>query len=792
MPTPLEVISYDGYDFASNDWYGGQPYDSSRGQWAINQNVAQRTGNTPVVSPGAISPRRIAVDFTLEPNSTLGVLEAIDELIGSLNPLDQTARTLIANRNGVTVQREARIEIPNGFSSSGAVNVVQVVFVSESPEWTEETPVTEDQTGSPSPDAQFSLEVINAGTAPVHPVYQIRWITQRVSKSTVYGQEYRKLLVLTNTQARTIPPFPYRVNLGNTAALVSGSKAQADGDDLRIIVGGRDTTRKLIGWNLTQSWCWVVIPGMDALGELQIEIVYGNASATNPPVWTDPDPTKPVIDMDWETGTATGGSTTTVVKAGAGWAVDKWDRGYVTMLTGLNAGVTREITDSTADTLTTSAFSNSNANGDTFLIAMSRNERWNYAVRQTDREAEYARGRWYLDSPMYTPNDVSFDSPGSWRPELIMENRDSMGAKRFSMIDTGSGDKDPFAILDAQRMWEGNDGNVYNPGTADGAAISVPVPIRWIYWQYQFDNPNGMCKTWIGVRGSGSEDWAAIMEDDAITTGLTTLGAGGGSTTFLDVATSFGSVYQIAMALLPQNDIEIDLTWRRDTGSLTSATTTVSTDSSKEWETDQYDNGSILMLSGVNKGIKRSITSGTSTAQTHAAFPAASADGDRYVVQNKRLKGRLLDGAMLALELDATMIDADYGSEEAVYEFAGSIWVGNGPGGASSGQHRSYFGSFQSSPTDAENLRLFLGADEVIEVDSARRRVRILNTVSDEYVRTLTDPMVVVQYCPVFTEEFVRSADWLPLGVGSQTVWLQDNSMGEMGISVTYYPAYLA
>lgn len=782
MVTPLEIISYDGFDFSAYDWYAGQPLETSRGQYGISQNITSRAGNTSVVGPGAISPRRITVDIVHQGAST-DLLAAIDTLAGNLDPRNQNARTLVANRNGTTVECQARIEVPNGFSGSGAINVIRVVFVAESPEWVAQAATTDSASDTTSP---FQLEMINAGKAVVHPTYQIGWITQRVTKEAVTGQEWRKVLTLTNTQERTLAKFPYRINLGDTAALVSGGKAQADGDDLRIIIGGKDMTRKLIGWNLTQSWCWIVIPGMDALEVLEIEIVYGNASATNPPVWTDPDPDKPVIDMDWESGTATGGSTTTTVKASATWATNKWARGYITALTGLNAGVTREITENTGTTITHVAFSNAVVNTDTFLIAMSRNERWNYAVRQTDRETEYARGRWYVDSPMYTPNAISFESPGAWRPELIVDNRDSMGAKRVSMLTTGGADKDPFALLDAQRMWEGNDANVYNPGTADGVSISVPYPIRWIYWQYQFDNPNAMCKAWIGVRGSGAEDWAAILEDTAATSGLTTLGAGGGSTTFLDVDSSYGDVYQIAMALLPVNDVEIGLEWRRDTGSLTSATTTTSTDSSKEWATDQFDNGSILMLSGVNAGIKRSITSGTGTVQTHAAFPAASADGDRYVVQNKRLKGLLRDGEMLALELDETVLTDSYGAEEAVYEFAGALWVGDGPSGAASGQHRAYFGSYAAGN---EDIRLFLAADEVIEIDSDLRKVRIYDTVALEYTRTLTDPMVVVQWHN--GTDWIRSASWLPMGMGTQLFWLEESAIGELELTVSYHPAYL-
>lgn len=770
----MQFTSYDGVSFSSISWDAALSDTDARGQWAVSTNIAPRTGNTTILSPGAISPRRIPIEFVYYGAADMRL--GIDQLMGYLNPRDQTPKLLVAARYDATVvQRYARVESVDLSDSAGSLNVIRAVFVSEDPEWVKSTSTTVDQTGAVSP---FSSAITNAGQTPVHPVYQVRWTVQRVTKGVVVGQQYRKRMTLINTQTRTLAAFPYRIDLGDTAALVTATKAQSDGDDLRIVIDGKDMTRRLIGWNLVQSFAWIVIPGMDALEVLTIDIVYGNASATTATDWVDPDPDKPIIDISTESGTATGGSTTTLIKATAAWQTDQWYRGDLYMLTGANAGLFRTITANNGTTLTVNAFPNAIVNTDTFLITMSSNDRWIYSTRQINRESDYARGRWYVNSPRLTPSVVSFESPGAWRLELIMDNRDSMGAKRFSMIDSG-GDKDPFTLLDAQRMWEGNDNNVFNPGTADGVAITTPVPIDSMYWEYQFDNPNAMVKAWIGVRASGAEDWAEAYADDAATSGLTTI-----ATQFVNIQPDFGDVYQVAQALLPVNDIEIGLEWRRDTGSLSSATTTVSTDSSQEWSTDQYDNGSILMLSGVNKGIKRSITSNTATAITHAAFPAASADGDRYVVQNKRLKGLLRDGSKLALNLDDTFLTASaLGSETAVYEASMTIWVGDGPAGSPTGQHRALIGYAAGSK------RLFLAADERVEVDADLRKIRIYNTTSSTYTATLTDPTVIVQWHD--GTDWQRTADFLPLGMGDQLVWLEETNIGTLGIETEYFPKFL-
>lgn len=72
------------------------------------------------------------------------------------------------------------------------------------------------------------------------------------------------------------------------------------------------------------------------------------------------------------TGTATGGSTTTVVKTGAGWTVNAFAGAFVRMLTGTagNIGQVREVLSNTSDTLTVGgAFPSAVANTDTFEIS---------------------------------------------------------------------------------------------------------------------------------------------------------------------------------------------------------------------------------------------------------------------------------------------------------------------------------------------------------------------------------------------------------------------------------------
>ena len=463
--------------------------------------------------------------------------------------------------------------------------------------------------------------------------------------------------------------------------------------------------------------------------------------------------------------------------SGAGWETNRWKYGIVYALTGANAGTSRIVQSNNSTTLTTtSAFSNAIVAGVEFLVLMSSNSRWSWATLATERN-DWFRGRWFVNSQEHTPSLVSYESPGSWRPELVWDNRDSFGIKRYSMIDVG--DPDPFALFDGRRMWEGNDSRVYQPGAADGVSITLPYPVDEVHWDYYITNPNAMIKVAMLARASGAEEWATLDDDDVVAATSTQRTF---STT--GIQANFGDVYQIAHAIGPVNDIEIDLDWRRDTGSATSGSTTTMTDSTKEWATDQFDNGKIRMLSGANQGKARSITSNTSTQITHSAFPTANADGDRYIVTNSRLQGAVRDDDWLVILFDdSVMVDSGLGTETEVYECSMTLWIGEGPNADPDGQHRVLIGYA------AGERRVFLTQDEQIEIDAANRRIRIWDAVAEEYVQELTDPAVIVQYHD--GTDWRRSADWLPLGIGNQSVWIEETNIGTVELSVIYQPSYL-
>jgi Fe-S cluster assembly scaffold protein SufB len=62
-------------------------------------------------------------------------------------------------------------------------------------------------------------------------------------------------------------------------ALVSGSKAQADGDDVRFWLDGVEQPRTLVTWNTSASYAWIIVPLLLPGETITYDMVYGNPSA---------------------------------------------------------------------------------------------------------------------------------------------------------------------------------------------------------------------------------------------------------------------------------------------------------------------------------------------------------------------------------------------------------------------------------------------------------------------------------------------------------------------------------
>jgi hypothetical protein len=84
-------------------------------------------------------------------------------------------------------------------------------------------------------------------------------ITPTQAKSGSYA--YKRFLTVKNVTSSAFVDYPYDVldNSLDGAALVTASKLQADGDDLRVFVDGAEVSRWLQDVNTTTAQCWINI-----------------------------------------------------------------------------------------------------------------------------------------------------------------------------------------------------------------------------------------------------------------------------------------------------------------------------------------------------------------------------------------------------------------------------------------------------------------------------------------------------------------------------------------------------
>lgn len=97
--------------------------------------------------------------------------------------------------------------------------------------------------------ATQSLLLDISGEFPVDPEIRVQPTLQRSAPTAAVGWKWRRRYTITNNAAEPLVLYPYAIDLGLTNSLVSGSKAQADADDLRVWFQGQEIARTLVDWN---------------------------------------------------------------------------------------------------------------------------------------------------------------------------------------------------------------------------------------------------------------------------------------------------------------------------------------------------------------------------------------------------------------------------------------------------------------------------------------------------------------------------------------------------------------
>jgi hypothetical protein len=313
-------------------------------------NVIARTGADPII-PGVDMGARV-MTFWFTPAVGQTVEPTLAKVLAAINPDDPSGGTLVGTflKTGpstfVTVEATASV----GAWSYPDVNTLAVDFILSSP-WREQSATTLKTAGLVSADGSFTN--LNTGFREVLPTVTVYWDgTQRASRTATFGWGRRLSTTLTNTGTEPLVNQPFQIGPIATNSPISGGEMQADGDDLRVFCEGRELRRNLIGINTQYTFIWVVLPTMAPGESIILDIVWDNASATNPPTLTaTSDPPLPGMDISGHSGALTSSTTTSITQTGAGWDIDQWDG--ATLIVALTTSYQmRRISDNTATTAT--------------------------------------------------------------------------------------------------------------------------------------------------------------------------------------------------------------------------------------------------------------------------------------------------------------------------------------------------------------------------------------------------------------------------------------------------------
>ncbi len=250
---------------------------------STQQTMIARAGNAPAYGAVFLTERVIPVVFGY--TGALSPEDAWTLLFTRLRPTDPTPRELRGLRNDdvTEVAITAVLSIPPGQSASGEVNTFEAQFLSTDLFWRAASDTTVSKTLARGIDQASLVTITGYGKTPVS--YRVQPTTARTAGGTDLGATRRQKWRVTNNGTEPMVNFPLHLTI-NTAALVTATTMQADGDDLRVWRDGVEISRTLTGPNTTTTKVWIVVPFLRN-GEYQdYEIVYGNATATTPPTLT--------------------------------------------------------------------------------------------------------------------------------------------------------------------------------------------------------------------------------------------------------------------------------------------------------------------------------------------------------------------------------------------------------------------------------------------------------------------------------------------------------------------------
>lgn len=247
-------VSFGSFSFSTGYTARLMDFDNQARDLDVDINLIPRAGTTPSLGSKNIKEKLYIV--------TLEVAETDDESYEAvalgMDSTNETEQALVAtDEAGRQWYVMAVLSRPPLMT---APRVWKLVFMAADGIWKSVDEVEETWLVTASGD---DVTLTNSGTRDAHPVLEI---TPTVAKTG--GFFYRKWIPAYNPITTLEQNDAVDLTAGglDTAALVTASKMQADGDDWRVFVDGAEVDRWLEDMNDTDSKCWVNLrlqPGVE-------------------------------------------------------------------------------------------------------------------------------------------------------------------------------------------------------------------------------------------------------------------------------------------------------------------------------------------------------------------------------------------------------------------------------------------------------------------------------------------------------------------------------------------------
>lgn len=272
MTQMIKLLAID--DFVLADW-NILPAVMTTGSSQLGYGVERRAGISSSVFFGA-APVPGRWTFLFRCGGDEAARQALIAMLGSQehHEFRLLAQRLLYGEDLITTRASISGEL-----DERARGDIYVPFESNDSVWLAEDTTTTSKTFASSLDQAMHLAV--AGNVSTNPVVRITPSTQRSVTTAYVGWQYRQRYAISNEGTDPLFRYAVAIDLGNTAALVSGGKARSDGADVRVWLHGLEQSRTLVGWNTSSTTLWVVVPVLPPGHSLTYDVVYGNPLATS-------------------------------------------------------------------------------------------------------------------------------------------------------------------------------------------------------------------------------------------------------------------------------------------------------------------------------------------------------------------------------------------------------------------------------------------------------------------------------------------------------------------------------